>query len=96
MRAILPRSRPATEDPQINFVQNRGCLRGVSRALAAHFTGRDPMQLAVDQFRKSIRSFGVAQTPTIQERPAGMESGGGSSVASCFSTPDLTSIETSR
>ena len=29
-------------------------------------------------------------------RPARMESGGGSSVASCFSTPDLTSIETSR
>lgn len=28
--------------------------------------------------------------------PARMESGGGSSVASCFSTPDLTSIETSR
>jgi hypothetical protein len=29
-------------------------------------------------------------------RPARVESGGGSRVASCFSTPDLTSIETSR
>src|SRR2546423_1774691 len=28
-------------------------------------------------------------------RPATMESGGGSNVASCFSTPDLTLIETS-
>ena len=30
------------------------------------------------------------------DAPARMESGGGSSVTSCFSTPDLTSIETSR
>jgi hypothetical protein len=30
------------------------------------------------------------------DAPGQMESGGGSSVASCFSTPDLTSIETSR
>ena len=30
------------------------------------------------------------------DAPGRMESGGGSSLASCFSTPDLTSIETSR
>ena len=67
MRAILPRRRLATEDPQIKFVQNGGCLEGVTRALPAHFTGGNPMQLAVDQFHKSIRSFGVAQAPAIQQ-----------------------------
>ena len=67
MRAILPRRRLAPEDPQINFVQNGGRLQGVPWALAAHFTGRNPMQLAVDQFHQSIRRFGVAQAPPIEQ-----------------------------
>jgi hypothetical protein len=54
------------EDLQKNFVQDGGCLQGVPRALAAHFTGRNPMQLAVDQFHQSISGFGVAQAPTIE------------------------------
>ena len=66
MRPILPRHRLATEDAEIYFVQNGGCLQGVARALATHFTGRNPMQLAIDQFHKSIRSSGVAQPSTIQ------------------------------
>ena len=67
MRAIFPRRRLAPEDPQINFVQNGGRLQGVPRALAAHFTGRNPMQLAVDQLHQSIRRFGVAQAPAIEQ-----------------------------
>jgi len=67
MRAILPRHRLATEDAEIYFVQNGGCLQGVARALATHFTGRNPMQLAIDQFHKSIRSLDVTQAPAVQQ-----------------------------
>ena len=67
MRAILPRRLFAPEDPQINFVQNGGCLESVPRALAAHFTSRNPMQLSVYQFHQPIRSFGVTQAPAIEQ-----------------------------
>ncbi len=67
MSAIVPRRRLATEDPQIGFVQNGGGLQGVPGVLAAHFARRNPMQIIVDQLHKSIRSFGVAQAPAIQQ-----------------------------
>jgi hypothetical protein len=49
--------------------------------------------LAVLADKRYVESVAVLMRA---DAPARMESVGGSSLASCFSTPDLTSIETSR
>jgi hypothetical protein len=51
------------------------------------------VDLAVLADKRDGEAVAVRRKP---EAPPRMESGGGYSVASCFSTPDLTSIETSR
>ena len=35
--------------------------------LAAHLPGRNPMQVAVDQFRELVRGFCVAQPPSVEQ-----------------------------
>ena len=67
MRAVLPIHRLAAEYPQIRFVQNGCSLQRVPRLLAAHFSGRNPMQVAIDQFHELIRGFHVAEAPAVEE-----------------------------
>ena len=67
MRTILPLNRLGLKKPKICLVQNGCGLQGMLAMLTAHLTGRDPMQIAVDQFHQLVRSFHIAEPPAVEK-----------------------------
>ena len=60
VRTILPLNRLGLKKPKICFVQNGCGLQRMLTVLAAHLAGRDPMQIAIDQFHQLARRFRIA------------------------------------